>query len=151
MNDGVLLFVNFAVYAWLLLIPSAGIEAWELRRALHLPAGRVTAVSVLAKLTSTLLVTAVASGAGWLLGLFDFIATTGAGEADAAAIVALVPCFFVSVWSETLVAARFIRNVTRDRLRAALVQANLLCYAMLAIVPLVRFVKSAVVNGRIVW
>lgn len=151
MNDGVLLFVNFAVYAWLLLIPSAAIQARELRRELGLTAGRASAVSALAKLASTLLTSAAVFGAGWLLGLLDFIATTGTGEGDAAAMLALVPCFYIAVWIETLVAVPLTRNVTRDRLRAALVQANLLCYAMLAIVPLVRFAKSAIVNGHVIW
>lgn len=151
MNDGVLLFVNYAVYAWLLLLPLAAIEAWELKRALNLSAGRAAAVSSLAKLASTLLASAAVFAAGWLLGLLDFIATTGTGEGDLAALAALVPCFFVSVWIEALVAAPLLKNVARDALHDALVQANLFCYAMLAIVPLVRFAKSAIVNGHLIW
>ncbi len=151
MNDGVLLFVNFAVYAWLLLIPIAGIEAWELKRRLALSAGRATAVSALANLVSTLLTSIAVLGAGWLLGRFDYFATTGTGEGDVLALAALVPCFFLALWIETLVAAPLLKNVARDTLRAALLQANLFSYAMLAIVPLVRFVKSAVVNGHLIW
>lgn len=151
MNDGVLLFVNFAVYAWLLLIPVAGIEAWELKRRLALSTGRATAVSALANLASTLLTSAAVFGAGWLLGLFDFFATTGTGEGDVMALVALVPCFFLALWIETLVAAPLLKNVARDALRAAIFQANLFSFAMLAIMPLVRFVKSAVVNGHLIW
>lgn len=151
MNDGVLLFVNFAVYAWLLLIPVIGIEAWELKRRLALSAGRATAVSVLANLASTLLTSAAVFGAGWLLGLLDFFATTGAGEGDVLALAALVPCFFLAFWIEALVAAPLLKTVAREALRAALLQANLFSYAMLAIVPLVRFSKSAFVNGHLIW
>lgn len=151
MNDGVLLFLNFAVYAWLLLLPVLAIEAWELKRRLNLSNGRATAVSALANLASTLLVSGAVFGAGWLLGLLDFIATPGAGEGDLAALGVLVPCFFLSLWSETLVAAPLVKGVSRDDLRAAFFQANLFSYSILGIVPIARFLKSLIVNGRIVW
>jgi hypothetical protein len=33
----------------------------------------------------------------------------------------------------------------------AFLRANQLGYAMIAIVPIARFVKSAMLNGRIIW
>ncbi len=151
MNDGALLFLNFAAYAWLLFVPIVAIKAWELKVRLALPVGRAAAVAALANLASSVLATAAVFAAGWLLGLLDFIATTGTGEGDAAALAAIVPCFFLSVWCESLVAAQLLRRVSLTDLRAAVFQANLFGYSVLAIVPVVRFVKSAIVNGHIIW
>ncbi|MSP96383.1 MAG: hypothetical protein EXR29_03975 [Betaproteobacteria bacterium] len=151
MNGGVLLFLNFAVYSWLLLIPIIAIEAWELRRHLTVNAGRAAAVSALANLASTLLATAVVLAIGWLLGLLDVVAIPGAGEGDVSVLIALLPCYFLSVWCETLVAAPLLKGISRADIRAAFFQVNLLSYSVLAIVPVARFVKSAFVNGRIIW
>ena len=151
MNDGVLLFFNFVAYSWLLLIPIIGIEAWELRRHLTVSAGRAAAVSGLANLVSTLLGTSVVLGIGWLLGLVDVVAIPGAGEGDVSVLIALVPCYFLAVWCETLVAAPLLKGISRTDIRAAFFQVNLLSYAVLGIVPIARFVKSAIVNGRIIW
>ena len=151
MNDGVLLFVNFAVYAWLLLIPVIAIEAWELRKHLGVSRGRVAAVSSLANLASTLLGTLAVFGAGWLLGLLDIVAIPGAGEGDVAVLIALVPCFFLAVWIETLIASAMLTPISRADIHAAMLQANLMTYSVLAIVPVARFVKSAFVNGRFIW
>lgn len=151
MNDGTLLFVNFAAYTWLLLVPVAGIEAWELKRALPVSLGRASAVSALANLVSAIVCTIAVLAAGWLLGFLDVIAAPQAGEGDIAVLIALVPCFFLSVWSETLVARPLLKAVPREAVYAAILRANQLGYAMIAIVPVARFVKSAVVNGRFIW
>ena len=50
-----------------------------------------------------------------------------------------------------LVGAALLKPVSRDLVHAAFVRANLLAYAMLGIVPVARFAKSLVVNGRIIW
>ncbi len=151
MNEGTLLFVNFAVYSWLLLVPVMAVEARELKGALSVSTGRAGAVSIAANLASALLVTIAVFGAGWVLGWLDVIAEPQAGEGDLAVLVALGPCFFISVWAETLVGAALLKPVSRDLVHAAFVRANLLAYAMLGIVPVVRFAKSLVVNGRIIW
>ncbi len=151
MNEGTLLFVNFAVYSWLLLVPVIAVEAREFKGALTLSAGRAAAVSAAANLASAVLVTIAVFGAGWLLGYLDVVAEPQAGEGDLAVLVALVPCFFISVWAETLVGAALLNPVSRDLVHAAFVRANLIAYAMLGIVPVARFAKSLAVNGRIIW
>lgn len=151
MNDGTLLFVNFAVYSWLLLVPVIAVEARELHKGLKVPVGRAAAVSGLANLASALLATIAVLAAGWLLGFLDVIAEPQAGEGDLAVLVALVPCYFLSAWSETLVGAPLLKSASREEVRAAFFRANQLGYAMLAIVPVARFIKSAIVNGRVIW
>lgn len=151
MNDGTLLFVNFVAYAWLLLLPIIAIEARELRKALPVSLGRAAAVSSTANIASTLLATAAVLFTGWVLGYLDVIARPQAAEGDIAALLAVVPCFFLAVWAQTLVGAPLLPQIPRERVRSAFVRANLLGYAMLAVVPAVRFVKSAIVNGRIIW
>lgn len=151
MNEGTLLFVNFAVYAWLLLLPVAAVEARELRSALALPAGRALGVSATANLFSAFLVTLAVFGTGWILGTLDVVAEPQAGEGDVAALIAMVPCFFLSVWGESAVAKMMLKRLAPERVHAAIVRANMIGYAMLAIVPVVRFVKSALVNGRLIW
>ena len=151
MNEGTLLFVNFAVYSWLLLVPIVAVEARELKSALALGAGRAASVSGVANLVSTLLGTIAVFGAGWVLGYLDVVAEPQAGEGDLAALIALVPCYFLSVWSETLVGSALLKSISRDVILAAILRANLIGYAMLAIVPVARFAKSLIVNGRIIW
>ncbi len=151
MNDGTLLFVNFAAYSWLLLVPVIAVEARELRHGLGVSVGRAAAVSGVANLASAILVTLAVFAAGWLLGWLDVIAEPHAGEGDVAALAALVPCFFLSAWSEALVGAPLLKPASREAVRATFFRANQLAYAMLAIVPVARFAKSAFVNGRIIW
>lgn len=151
MNDGTLLFVNFAAYSWLLLVPVIALEARELRQALKIPPGRAAAVSGLANLASALLVTIAVLATGWLLGFLDVIAEPQAGEGDVAALIAIAPCYFLSAWSESVVGALMLRQVPREAVRAAFFRANQLSYAMLAIVPIARFAKSLAVNGRVIW
>ena len=151
MNEGTLLFVNFAVYSWLLLVPIVAVEARELKSALALGAGRAASVSGVANLVSTLLGTIAVFGAGWVLGYLDVVAEPQAGEGDLAVLIALVPCYFLSVWSETLVGSALLKSISRDVILAAILRANLIGYAMLAIVPVARFAKSLIVNGRIIW
>jgi hypothetical protein len=150
-NDGTLLFVYFAAYAWLLLLPATGIEAWELRKTLPATRGRALAVSGLANLASTLLATVAVFATGWVLGFLDVIAQPQAGEGDIAVLVALVPCFFLSVWCETLVGRPLLKGASSEAVHTAFFRANQLSYAMLAIVPVARFAKSALVNGRFIW
>ena len=151
MNDGTLLFVNFAVYSWLVLVPVICVEGYELGRTLPISTGRAAAVSALANLASVTLCTLAVFAAGWLLGFLDVIAEPHAGEGDVAALIALVPCFFLSLWAERLVALPLLRNHPREAVLGTILRANQLGYAMLAIVPVVRFLKSALVNGRLIW
>ena len=151
MNDGTLLFINFAAYSWLLLVPVIALEARELRTVLPVALGKAVAVSSAANIVSTLLGTFAVLFTGWVLGYLDVIAQPQAGEGDIAALAALVPCFFLSVWAETLVATPLLKPISREQVRSAFFRANQLSYAMIAIVPLVRFAKSAIVNGRIIW
>ena len=55
------------------------------------------------------------------------------------------------MWAETLVGSPLLRLFSREQVRSAFFRANQLSYAMIAVVPVVRFVKSAIVNGRIIW
>ena len=151
MNDGTLLFINFAAYSWLLLLPIIGVEACELKRGLKVSTGRAAAVSGLANIVSTVLGTVAVLGTGWVLGYLDVIAQPQAGEGDIAVLIALVPCFFLSVWAETLVGSPLLKQFSREQLRTAFFRANQLSYAMIAIVPIARFVKSGLVNGHIIW
>lgn len=151
MNEGTLLFINFAAYSWLLLLPIIAIEARELRTGLPVALGRAMAVSGAANLASTLLGTLAVLATGWVLGFLDVIAQPQAAEGDIAALVAVIPCFFLSVWAETVVGTPMLRQFSKEQVRAVLFRANLLGYAMIAIVPAVRFAKSAIVNGRIIW
>lgn len=151
MNDGTLLFINFAAYSWLLLLPVIAIEAREIREALGVPIGQAVAASGAANMVSALATTAAVLFTGWVLGYLDVIAQPQAAEGDIAALVAVVPCFFLSVWVESLVASPLLKQVPPERVRSALLRANQLGYAMVAIVPIVRFAKSAIVNGRIIW
>jgi hypothetical protein len=150
-NEGTLLFINFAAYSWLLLLPIIAIEARELRTGLPVALGRAMAVSGAANLASTLLGTLAVLATGWVLGFLDVIAQPQAAEGDIAALVAVIPCFFLSVWAETVVGTPMLRQFSKEQVRAVLFRANLLGYAMIAIVPAVRFAKSAIVNGRIIW
>ena len=151
MNDGTLLFVNFAVYSWLLLVPVVAVEAREIRNALSLPTARAAMVSSGANIVSTLLATIAVFGTGWILGYLDVVAEPHAGEGDIAVLVALVPCYFLSVWSETLVGSVLLKPVSRDLVHAMFARVNLLSYAMLAVVPVALFAKSLIVNERIIW
>lgn len=151
MNDGTLQFINFAAYSWMLLLPIVGVEAYELKRSLKVSAGRAVGVSGLANTVSTLLGTVAVLGTGWVLGSLDVIAQPQAGEGDIAVLIALVPCFFLSVWVETLIGSALLEQFPREQIRTVLVHANQLSYAMIAIVPIARFAKSAIVNGRIIW
>jgi len=150
-NDGTLLFINFAAYSWLLLVPIIALEAREFKSTFPVALGRAVAVSSAANVVSTLLGTVAVLFTGWVLGYLDVIAQPQAGEGDIAALVPLVPCFFLSVWAETLVASPLLKSFSREQVRSALFRANQLSYAMIAIVPVVRFAKSALVNGRIIW
>jgi len=150
-NDGTLLFINFVAYSWLLLVPTIALEARELAKTLTISPGRAAAVSGAANVGSTLLTTGAVLFTGWVLGYLDVIAQPQAAEGDIAALAAVIPCFFLSVWAQTMVGAPLLPKIPRERLRSALLRANQLGYAMLAVVPTVRFVKSALVNGRIIW
>ncbi len=151
MNEGTLLFVNFAVYSWLLLVPVVAVEARELKGPLALETGRAVAVSGAANFISTLACTLAVFGAGWVLGYLDVVAEPQAGEGDLAVLIALVPCYFLSVWSETTVGVILLKPASRSLVHAAFARANLLGYAMVGIVPVARFAKSLAVNGRIIW
>jgi hypothetical protein len=150
-NEGTLLFVNFVAYSLVLLVPIVAVEAWELKRGLSLTAGRATAVSGLANVVSTLVGAGAVLGAGTVLGYLDVIAQPQAGEGDIAVLVALVPCFFLSVWTETLVGSQLLRQLSVTQVRAMFFRANQLSYAMIAIVPIARFAKSAILHGRVIW
>lgn len=144
------LFINFVAYSWLLVIPAIGVEAFVLRKRLALATGRAAAISTLTNIPSALIATAVVLGCGYLLGLLELSATPAA-EADLAVFLVLVPCFFLSVWFETLAGAPLLRQFSRREVRAAFFLANQFSYAMLAIVPIARFLKSALYHGRIIW
>jgi hypothetical protein len=109
------------------------------------------AVAGLANLASTLLATVAVLATGWVLGFLDVIAQPQAGEGDIAALLAVVPCFFLAVWCEALVGRPLLKGIDPQAVRTAFVRANQLSYAMLAIVPVARFAKSAFVNGRLIW
>jgi hypothetical protein len=145
-NVGVPLFSKYVIYSWLLLVPIIGVEAYVLRKRLGVPLGRATGVSSAANIASAF--------AGTIAVVL--IALTGASElpgaeGDITVLFALIPCYFLSVWLETLVAAPMLAGVPRQSVRAVLYTANGFSYAMLAILAVTRFVKNAVQQGAIIW
>lgn len=149
-NVGAPLFFNYIAYSWLLLIPIIGVEAYVFRKRLPISIGRAFAVASVANIGSTILGTVVVLGTGLLLSVGNMTELPGA-EGDITVLIALVPCFFLSVWCETLIGFPLLKQASRDNVRAVFFLANQFSYAMLAIVPIGRFVKSAIINGRIIW
>lgn len=149
-NVGVPLFSNFVAYSWLLLIPIIAIEAYVLRKRLPVTIARASAVAGMANIASTILGTVVVLGTGLLLSFLDMTELPGA-EGDLTVLIALVPCYFLSVWFETLVGSPLLKHFSREEVRAVFILANQFSYAMLAIVPIARFLKNLIVYGRIVW
>jgi hypothetical protein len=150
-NVGVPLFVKFIEYSWLLLIPIIGIEAFVLRKRLAVSLGRASAVSSLANITSTILGTAVVLGISFLLAITAGVSELSGAQGDITILFALIPCFFLSVWFEALVSSPFLKPVSREDVRKVFFLANIFSYAMLAIIPIARFIKNAIVQGQIVW
>ena len=148
-NVGVPLFTNFIVYSWLLLIPIIGIEAYLLKRQLKVSTGRASRVATFANIASTILGSVLVTGVGILFGIAGFSVLSGA-QSDISLLVALIPCFYFSVWFESLVASPFLKQYSREDIQSAFYLANQFTYAMLAIVVIVRFIKSWIMQGQII-
>ncbi len=149
-NAGVPLFSKFIVYTWLLLLPIVAFETYVVWKLLRVTSGRAFLAAGVANLASAF------AGSLAVLGVGLLAAGTGISEMPGAAgdltvLLALVPCFYLSVWIETRVAAPVLKGCTREAVRRAFLQANLLSYIMLAALPIARFVKNAIVQGGIVW
>lgn len=150
-NVGLPLFLNYIFYSWLLVIPIIGIEAYVLRKRLAVSIGRASGVASLANIASTIIGTGVVLAASLLLALGFAMTELRGAMADITVLIALIPCFFLSVWIEALVGSPLLKQVSRKNVRAVFFLANQFSYAMLAIVPVVRFIKNAIIHGQIIW
>jgi len=148
-NVGVPLFVNLALYWWLLLVPIIGIEAYLVKSRFGVSLKRAAGIAGLANVASTILGTALVLAAGLLFAVAGLSVLQGA-QSDVTVLIALVPCFYLSVWFESLVASPFLKNFSRKAIWDVFFLANQVTYAMLGIVVLTRFIKSWVVNGYVV-
>lgn len=149
-NVGVPVFLNYVFYAWILLIPIMGIEAYVIGKRLNISAGRAIGVSVAANFASTILGSVVVVIVSFLLalqGLQDY----SVAMSDVSILVALIPCFFLSVWFETIVGFPFLKRFSREQVRGVFFLANQFSYALLAIVPIARLIKNAIVSGTSMW
>jgi uncharacterized membrane protein len=113
-------------------------------------AARTLAVASIANIGSTIVGTIVVLGTSMLLSVGNIGELPGA-EGDITVLIALVPCFYLSVWCETLIGFHYLQQFSRDQVRAAFFLANEFSYAMLAIVAIGRFAKNVIIQGRIVW
>ncbi len=149
-NTGVPLFAAFITYSWLLLIPIIGIEAYVLRYRLEISVGRASAVAGLANIVSTILGTVALVVIEFPLGFVnkDFLP---ASQLDIAVLVALIPCFYLSVWIESLIGAPYLERCSREQVWDVFFLANKFTYAMLAIVAIVHFIKIMIFQAGVPW
>lgn len=150
-NVGLPLFSNYIGYSWLLLIPVIGGEAYVFWKRLAISIGRASAVSCIANIASTILGTVVVVGTGLFLNFVFDASELPNAEGEIAALIALIPCFYLSVGIEARVGSPLLKQLSREDIRAAFVLANRFSYTMLAIVPIGRFIKNMIVYGRIIW
>ena len=153
-NVAVVLFTNFVVYSWLLLIPIILIEAYVFKKRLGVSIGRALGISGLANVVSTL----VGSIIIFAIDLFPVIPYPAVltekpwgAVGDISILIVLIPCYFVSVWVEFLVGAPFLKSVPREDVRVAFYLANAFSYEMLAILPIARVIKGTIVQGGFIW
>lgn len=144
------------------LIPVIAVETAVLVRALRIPLKRCIAVTTAANLASTLigmpltwialvfiqLISGGGAGFGLSTPLQRFLAVTWQAPwlipydsemywmVPVATLVLMIPFFFMSWWSEYLVARWILKDADRTALRRAIRNANLLSYALLALVVL---------------
>lgn len=149
-NTGVSLFLNYVFYAWLLLIPIMGIEAYVLGKRLDISAGRAISIAVVANIASTILGSVVVIFVSFFLALQGLEHSPGA-MGDVSILFALIPCFFLSVWFETIVGFPFLKRFSREQVRTVFFLANQFSYALLTIVPIASLVKNAIISGRAMW
>lgn len=149
-NVGVPLFSKYLLYAWLLLLPIVAFETYVVWKLLRVTAGRAFRAAGVANVASAFAGSLAVLGVGLLAANLGISEMPGAAG-DLTVLIALVPSFFLSVWIETRVAAPLLKGCTREAVRHAILQANLLSYIMLAALPIARFVKNAIVEGHIVW
>jgi hypothetical protein len=135
----------------MLLIPIIGIEAYVFKKRLGVSGSRALGVSALANIASTIIGTFIVVGSSLLLYAGAGISELPGALGDITVLMVLIPCFFLSFWCESLVGSPMIRTVSRQDVRAAFFLANKFSYALLAILPIARLVKNAIVQGRIVW
>jgi len=149
-NVGVGVFLNYVIYAWLLLIPIMGIEAYVLGKRLDISAGRAVGVAVLVNIASTFLGSVIVIVVSHTLYLTGLKVLRGAWE-DVSMLFILVPCFFLTVWFETMIGYRFLKQVSREQVWDVFYLANGFTYALLTIVPIANLIKNAMISGRHMW
>ena len=149
-NMGVPVFANVAAYSWLLLVPIIAIEAYLLRRQARVTIGRAAAVAAWANLVSTLLGSFVVLAVGLAFGIAGILVLPGA-QSDVAVLIALVPCFYLSVWIETAVATQYLEGRRRAEVWNLFFLANTFSYGLLGTVAVANFAKNWILHGYIVW
>ena len=149
-NVGVGVFLNYVVYAWFLLIPIMGIEAYVLGKRLDISAGRAVGVAVVANIASTLVGSVFVIVVSLILSLTEVNVRPGAWE-DVSMLFILAPCFFLTVWFETTIGYPFLKHYSREQVLEVFFLANGFTYALLTIVPIANLIKNAMISGRAMW
>jgi len=149
-NVGVGVFVNYVVYAWFLLIPIMGIEAYVLGKRLDISAGRAVCIAIGANIASTFLGSVFVLIFSLILSLSGLNVRPGAW-ADVSMLFILVPCFLSTVWIETVMAHPYLKQYSREQVWDVFYLANGFTYALLTIVPIANLIKNAMISGRHMW
>lgn len=149
-NVGVGVFLNYVVYAWFLLIPIIGIEAYVLGKRLDISAGRAVGVAVMANIASTLLGSVIVFIVSFIVSLRGLEVRPGAWE-DVSMLFILVPCFFLTAWSEAILSYPHLKPHSRQQVMEVFYLANGFTYALLTIVPVANLIKNAMISGRAMW
>ncbi len=63
----------------------------------------------------------------------------------------MIPCFYLSVWIESLIGAPYLERCSREQVWDVFFLANKFTYAMLAIVAIVHFIKMMIFQAGVPW
>jgi hypothetical protein len=169
-NVGLPMIVPMGLLMIAALLPIIGIEAWVLSVRLDVGFGTALAASAAANAVSTIIGTplnwlfggmVVRAASGfvprsnatwkkllnvirgnlfWLIG--GYTGKNIKWIIPSAELVLLVPMFFLSWWIESLVVSSMLDGTLADRIKSAVFAANVLSYALLALVPTWFLIRS---------
>lgn len=135
-NAGVPVGMFSACWTVLLFLPVVWIEGWVLHHELGASRTRAYGTALYVNLASTLVGAALS-----VVGTFAFLAEAGP-FADLATLALYLPLFGLSLLIEMPLALRGFGMLPRPAVRRAVLRANLMSYAFLAIFMLGRFFKD---------
>ena len=147
---GVGVFLNYVVYAWFLLIPIMGIEAYVLGKRFDISVCRAVGIAIGVNIASTLLGSVFVIIVSLILSLTGLNVRPGAWE-DVSMLFILVPCFLSTVWIETVIAHPYLKQHSIEQVWDVFFLANGFTYALLTIVPIANLIKNAMISGRAMW